>query len=81
MTRHYGPKVAGALVRTIRRRNRMTQGKFAERLGVTRRTVIRWELGEVRFGRYEPKSAAAFAALEKLNKELAKGLRVALPTL
>ena len=61
MTLHYGPTVAGDLVRRIRRDNRLTQGEFAERLGVTRRTVIRWELGVAKFGRYEPKSAAAFS--------------------
>jgi transcriptional regulator with XRE-family HTH domain len=36
-------KIRGAVVRRIREANALTQAEFAERMGVTSRTVIKWE--------------------------------------
>ena len=37
----------GKELRTIRRRLKLTQVEFAERVGVTSNTVARWERGEM----------------------------------
>ena len=42
---HYHPRVTGAVVKRIRKALALTQREFAERLGVHKVTVAKWETG------------------------------------
>jgi DNA-binding transcriptional regulator YiaG len=42
--------VAGEEVRAARRKLGLTQAKFAERVGVARNSVVRWEAGTLTVG-------------------------------
>ena len=37
--------VTGAVIRGLREKNKMTQLQFAEKLGITDKTVSKWETG------------------------------------
>lgn len=37
--------VTGAVIKELREKNRMTQREFAEQLGVSDKTVSKWETG------------------------------------
>jgi tetratricopeptide (TPR) repeat protein len=50
----------GALLQTIRRRQRLTQQQLAEAIGVHRRTLVRWEQGD-----YLPESKALVLELAR----------------
>lgn len=52
----------GSEVRSLRRRLKLTQESFADRLGVSKTTVARWEIDQVR------PSPLALARLSDLKK-------------
>ena len=78
-TRHIQPKMplkkphlpkqpeVGQFVRSLRQLTNLTQGQFANQLGVSYETVSRWENG-----RMQP-SPLAFKQLERLALELNQG--------
>ena len=57
--------MTGAEIRTARKRLGWSQSRLAEALGVTRNTVARWELGELRVERPE----MLRLALERLTRK------------
>jgi transcriptional regulator with XRE-family HTH domain len=74
MPRFWRPlEVEGKVIRRIRDRLKLTQTQLAEKVGVTKRTVIRWELGGAKFDRYAHRGPYA------LLTPLAKKARVRWP--
>ena len=38
--------VTGSIIKTLREQNKLTQAELAERIGVSSKTVSKWETGE-----------------------------------
>lgn len=60
---------SGRDIRRVRRANKMTQAKFAHHMGVSRRTVIRWERAGADWNNYAFERAQ-FAKLEQPELDL-----------
>lgn len=70
--------VPGSTVRKIRDALSMSQADFAAQLGLSRRTIIRWERDKARFDRYPLRYNNHPSPYPKFC-ELAKRARVKLP--
>lgn len=72
-----GDALTAGEIRYLRRVLDMTQSELADRLGMHRTTVARWEIGEVPIGKAESMAVRALVAMQlvaehpKLAKELA----------
>jgi DNA-binding transcriptional regulator YiaG len=58
--------MTGSEIRTLRRSLKMNQQEFADRLGVAKSTVARWEIEHVK---PSPLAVARIKELEELTKE------------
>lgn len=64
------PRISGDTVRKIRRKCGEYQRQFAQRFGVSKRTIIRWEQDGCEFRYWEVGRAKVWKALRKKHPSL-----------